>query len=163
MKTFKRIILCSILIMAGLNSYAEHHGIQKDRNGWKQRVLSEKIAFITTELSLSPEEAKVFWPVYDRINEKKDKAFMEIGLSFKALDDATRDNPDGKDVKAAIDRYLKALEQNQAIDKEAAEQFSKILPVEKVGRLYVAEEKFRRNQIYRLQKRKEEQHHENGR
>ena len=37
---------------------------QSKKEGWQDKVKSEKIGFITVELNLTPEEAQVFWPVY---------------------------------------------------------------------------------------------------
>ena len=33
---------------------------------WKEKIQSEKIAFLTTEIGLTPEEAQAFWPVYNQ-------------------------------------------------------------------------------------------------
>ena len=44
---------------------------QSKKCSWHDKMMSEKIAFITTELELTPEEAQVFWPVYNQIAKEK--------------------------------------------------------------------------------------------
>ena len=44
---------------------------QHKPGGWQERMQSEKIAFFTAELNLSPEEAQVFWPVYNKLEAEK--------------------------------------------------------------------------------------------
>ena len=45
---------------------------------WQERMQSEKIAFITAELDLTPEEAQTFWPVYNQIEQKKHQSQMAV-------------------------------------------------------------------------------------
>ena len=40
------------------------------------------------------------------------------------------------------------------VDNGSADRFMKVLPVEKVAKLYLAEEKFRRQQIHKLHENK---------
>jgi hypothetical protein len=56
-----------------------HHYIctaQADNNG-SGRMEAVKIAFITKELNLTPEEAQKFWPVYNNYFEEIKKARQE--------------------------------------------------------------------------------------
>ena len=119
----------------------------KEKNNWHQKMQSEMIAFITAELELTPEEAQVFWPVYNQIENEKDAALVEVIQSYKALNAAVEQN---KDVEKCLNAYLNAQEKLRETDNKAAEQYKKVLPVEKVAKLYVAEEKFRRQHIRKL-------------
>ena len=38
----------------------------------KDKIESQKIAFITQKLSLTSDEAKVFWPIYNEYKTKKE-------------------------------------------------------------------------------------------
>ena len=49
-----------------------------------------------------------------------------------------------------MEAYLAAEQQQRDIDAQVAERVGKVLPVEKTARLFIAEEKFRRQQINRL-------------
>ena len=49
-----------------------------------------------------------------------------------------------------LEKYLKAQENQRKVEGQVAEKYSKVLPMDKVAKLYVGEEKFRRNHIRKL-------------
>ena len=79
----------------------------KDKGNWHERVQAEKIAFITAELELSPEEAQVFWPVYNQLNAEA-KALQQASANayrtlVQALKEATASD---KEIDKLLDDYL---------------------------------------------------------
>lgn len=134
------MLLCSMTASA-------HKNCNQD---WKQKMMSEKIAFLTAEMDLTPEEAQVFWPVYNEVNKRSDEAMHKVFGTFKALEQALNDGKSEKEVQKLLDEYLKALDMQKEANKEAADKYKKVLPAEKVARLYVGEERFRRQHIRRL-------------
>ena len=114
---------------------------------WKEKLMSEKIAFLTMEMNITPEEAQVFWPVYNQVEKEKDAALEQVIKSYKALSTAVEQNTDASKL---LDDYLAAQEKLRKIDNEAAAKYKTVLSAEKVAKLYVAEEKFRRQHIRRL-------------
>ena len=117
---------------------------------WKQRIMSEKIAFLTMEMGITPAEAQAFWPVYNQVDKERDEAMLKVFQSFKALEDAVSAGKSEKEVSKLLDTYLDALEQPGKIETQASEKYEKVLSVEKLAKLYVGEEKFRRQQVRRL-------------
>ncbi len=120
---------------------------------WRDRIQSERVAFITDELSLTPKEAEKFWPVYNIYRDRKEEIQNRIRETYRALDEADRN---GTVTDACIADYVKALDAKEGIETEALKEYRKILPTEKIAKLYLAEEKFRIQQIHRL-------HHGNDR
>ena len=120
------------------------------QNDWKQKMMSEKIAFLTVELGITPEEAQVFWPVYNQIDKERDEAMRKVFKAFKALEDATSAGKGEKEISKFLNEYLEALEAQGTVEQNAYKEYSKVLPVEKLAKLYVGEEKFRRQHIRRL-------------
>lgn len=153
MKTF-RFIPSVFLAVTLMISLALPAAAQKKAD-WKEKMMSEKIAFFTTEMNLTPEEAQEFWPVYNAYCKEEDAAHRKIMKTFKELNEAISSEKSSKEISAYLNRYLKAREEKRELSNEAAARFMKVLPDEKVARLYIAEEKFRRNQIHRL-------HHNHG-
>ena len=49
----------------------------------REKMEAQKIAFITKQLELTPDEAKVFWPVYNEYDAKR----LELRKSFKNRED----------------------------------------------------------------------------
>ena len=134
------MLLCSMTASA-------HKNCNQD---WKQKMMSEKIAFLTAEMDLTPEEAQAFWPVYNEVNKRSDEAMHKVFGTFKALEQALNEGKSEKEVQKLLDEYLKALDMQKEANKEAADKYKKVLPAEKVARLYVGEERFRRQHIRRL-------------
>ena len=124
--------------------------------GWKEKLMSEKIAFLTMELNITPEEAQTFWPVYNKVEKEIDQARHEVIMSYKALSEAVKAEKPSKETSELLDKYLKAKEAQDKLVNSAADSYKKVLPVEKVAKLYVAEEKFRRQYINKLHKRPED-------
>lgn len=124
--------------------------------GWKERVQSEKIAFLTMELNITPEEAQTFWPVYNKVEKELDMSRFEVIKAYKALADAVDADKPAKEIATLLDKYLEAKTNQDMLDNSAAQTYKEVLPVEKVAKLYVAEEKFRRQYITKLHKRPED-------
>lgn len=124
--------------------------------GWKERVQSEKIAFLTMELNITPEEAQTFWPVYNKVEKELDMSRFEVIKAYKALADAVDADKPAKEIATLLDKYLEAKTNQDKLDNSAAQTYKEVLPVEKVAKLYVAEEKFRRQYITKLHKRPED-------
>ena len=55
-----------------------------------------------------------------------------------------------KEIKALLDKYLEAQEKQRKIDEDPAEKNKKVLSTTKVAKLYIGEEKFRRQHIRKL-------------
>lgn len=115
---------------------------------WKEKMQSEKIAFLTTEIGLTPEEAQAFWPVYNQVEKEKDEAMHNVIKAYKELSKAIEEG--SKDVAALLDKYITALAKMNEVENGVAAKYKAVLPVEKVAKLYVSEERFRRNHIRRL-------------
>ena len=117
---------------------------------WKEKMMSEKIAFLTIELGITPEEAQAFWPVYNEINKERDEAMHNVFKTYKALENAVEAGKSEKEVSSLLDKYLDALDAQREVESKAAGRYRKVLSENKVAKLYIGEEKFRRQHIRRL-------------
>ena len=144
----KRIAIIAASLLICVAGYAQNE--TKCKEDWKQKMMSEKIAFLTMELNLTPEEAQVFWPVYNSENKEADKAIGNTFSCYRALAKALEGGKGEDEISKLLDDYLKAQEEQKNVASKAAAQYKKVLPVEKVAKLYIAEEKFRRQHIRRL-------------
>lgn len=144
----KRLMIS--LILAATFIYAD----AGNRCDWKEKMMSERVAFLTMEMNLTPEEAQVFWPVYNQINGEKDEAIHNVFKAYKALDEAIKTEKSEKEISKLLDSYLSAKAAQSEFEKKADEQFRKVLPVSKVAKLYLGEEKFRRQHIRKLHEKR---------
>lgn len=132
-------------------------GLQADaqqpmpQGNWKEKMESVKIAFLTNEIGLTPTEAQSFWPIYNSVSEELDKAMYSTFSSYMELEKAINENKSDKEVSKCLERYLDALKSQDEIRSESVEKYKKILSERKVAKIFVAEEKFRRQHIRMLQ------------
>lgn len=147
MKTRLFTALISAMLLAGSIIASAQ---KRDNEDWKQRMQSEKIAFLTMEIGLTPEEAQNFWPIYNQISESLDKAMFETFNSYMELEKALNDNKSDKEISKCLEKYLTALGKQDEIRENSVSQYKKILSDKKVAKIFVAEEKFRRQHIRRL-------------
>ena len=138
----------AIMAVIALLSFSNIQAQQKQKCNWQEKMMSEKIAFITMELQLTPEEAQVFWPVYNQINQKNKEAQKAINKAYRAMVKAMEEGTvSDKELNALLDDYLAAKQEHKEAGKGDADQYRKVLPAKKVAKLYVAEENFRRHHI----------------
>lgn len=144
----KKFIILSFFLSALMLTSA--HADTNSQGDWKQRIMSEKIAFLTMEMGITPEEAQAFWPVYNQVDKERDEAVRKVFQSFKALEDAVSAGKSEKEISKLLDAYQDALKQQANIESQASAKYEKVLSVKKLAKLYVGEEKFRRLQVRRL-------------
>ena len=145
----KLISVLSAIALVSVVAFAQPQnkkGDKKDGDQWREKVRAEQVAFITNELNLTEAEAQAFWPVYNDVQNKRREAFKASGEAFKALSEGI----DGDDVNKLLDQYINAKKEAEKLESESIARFKKVLPVEKVAKLVLAEEKFRHQQISRL-------------
>ena len=144
----KTIAAFAVVLMT-VPSFAQDGKGKRDES-WKEKMRSEKIAFLTNEISLTPEEAQLFWPVYNQCQEQRDKCHFGVMKAYRELSQAVRDGKPETELNSLLEAYVSAQSAEMSLDKSQLEGLKKVLPTEKVARLYLAEEKFRREQIHRL-------------
>ena len=138
------MFLGAFLMLFGLRA-------QEDRN--KEQIKTLKIAFFTEQLNLSPDEAAVFWPIYNAHEKEKealrDRQRQEIRDRFPNLDEITE-----KEAKKALDRYLELEEQEEELDKAFYKQVAGEFSAVRTLKLFQAERDFRRRLLQEYRKRR---------
>lgn len=138
----KLLTLAAALLVMGASAFAQEQPAPKQHNGQKHEA--EKIGFITQKLDLTPEEAQVFWPVYNQFSKEAKDCHKAAREARRALRPA-KDAPAYTEVqyKEAIDKYIKAVNTENALMSKYNPKFLKVLSAEKVAKLYIAEEQYR--------------------
>lgn len=152
----KRYILTLTLVFAALaNAAAQDTDSPKDRKAERQkqfeRIQAEKVAFFTSELDLTPQEAQIFWPVYNQCWKDNQKAHWQTMKAFGEIRKMKEKNDASQsEIEAKINEYVVALENESKTYTGAYTKIKETLPIEKVGRLVLAEEAFRMKMIREL-------------
>lgn len=108
-----------------------------------EKIESLKIAFLTERLKLTPEEAKVFWPVYNQFQDELEKVRRQRRESFRNPQESL-DNISDKDLEKMVDNEVVFRQNELDVLKRFHPQFKQVLPIRKVAMLYQAEEGFKR-------------------
>jgi len=102
--------------------------------------------FISKQLDLTDEESTKFWPVYRKYQQE----LTAVNI-LKRLNNSS-ETSNGTE---QIDREIYYESQMVAIRKRYRDAFSKILPPEKVSKLYKSEQEFKDELIKQLSERSE--------
>jgi len=89
-----------------------------------QRLESEKIAFYTSKLNLSPEEAQNFWPVYNLYTQKRGMLNKQKNEVLKSINKDLSD----KELEEAGDKIIAFGIKEAELAKDYHTEFKKILP-----------------------------------
>jgi hypothetical protein len=141
----KYIYLVAIIATISLNAKAQKG----------ERLESMKIGFITERLNLSSDEAKVFWPVYNKFTDDMKKLRQS---SKGKISEEMADMPamtDAEAEKILNDMVNFKIQEADLLKKYAAE-FKKVIPVKKVVLLLKAENDFKRELLKKLSQRNRE-------
>lgn len=154
LSTILVVLLISSTALAQKHSGEKHRGAQnpaetsqnqeKKTYPTREEIQSQKIAFFTQELDLSPQEAQQFWPVYNEGWKKSHDARREINRTLKALNEALKsETATDKEIEALMTKYFSALKQEAQIQEETYNAITKVLPIKKAAKTSTLEEKFR--------------------
>lgn len=127
---------------------------QKEANAHK-RIETARIAFFSQHLKLTPEEAKVFWPLYNQYQEAIDVQRIERREKQDAVRERLEDMTEDQ-INELIDSRLKQAEQALKARKEFLAELRKVLPPIKVAKYFRAEELFQRELMERMREEREQ-------
>ena len=142
MKKTLTILFSLFLCMTTLSAQADFK-VDKYPKERIEQIKAAKIAYFTDEMKLSPDDAKVFWPVYNKYSEEIRLAQKESHECYGRMMRLKDENIAEPEVKKLLMELQNSHEKINQIEKIYLDEFLKILPAEKVARMYIAEEGFR--------------------
>src|SRR5688500_8930961 len=116
----KKILFIFSLLLINFFAFAQGNGLNARNGGGKIEAI--KIAYLTNKLSLTPDEAQKFWPVYN-----------------KYMDDIRKTRLEAREKKQS---EIATDEKILAIRKKYNTEFGKALSDEKVNAFFKAEKEF---------------------
>jgi hypothetical protein len=118
----------------------------------REEIESYRIAFLTQKLSLTPEEAQRFWPVFNQFTAEM-KAVKANRVSNRDMKNDIQNQSD-KDVEKMVDGEIATRQQELDVVKKYHTQFKQVLPIKKVAILYRAENEFKKELLDKIRERK---------
>jgi len=137
------LLTITLFLVSQTYSFAQGRGKGKglNKNRW-DKFRTEKIAFLTDRLDLSPEEAQKFWPVYNQMDKERAKINSERFELERQVREASESLQE-KEIIELTRSFTKNMQQEGNLGSKYNDQFLKILPARKVLLLYKAEGEFR--------------------
>jgi hypothetical protein len=140
----KHIWIASLLVLFPFLLKAQ------DNRGRSQEIESYKVAFLTQKMDLTPEEAKVFWPIYNDFQKEQNalrKERMQHVISMRKIDEI--ENLSDAQVQSLINNELNYKQQNLNVEKKYYTKLKTSLPIKVVGKYYRAQEAFKKELLSR--------------
>lgn len=123
----------------------QNSNVQKRLNQLK----AKKIAFLSQQMQLTPEEAQVFWPVYNEFVAKKESLNKNKKQLAQKLKNDTRNLSD-KQKEVVSDQLINNRLLHANLEIEYHKKFKAVLPISKVIKLYQSENQFKSELIRQL-------------
>ena len=139
-KTLIIAMLCPLFMLA------QNYKMDKKR----EKIEVQKIAFITKQLDLTPEEAQKFWPVYNQFSDARKQLHEQHKENRKDID-----NLSDSEIEKLIDNHIILDQKVLDLKKKYHTEFKKVLSNKKVAKLYHAEHMFKKDLLKRLKGGKE--------
>jgi hypothetical protein len=117
------------------------------------KVRADKKLLVATNMNLTEEEAKGFWPVYDAYQKDLQQLNGRYEKGLKAYADAYNKGPvPNETAKQLLDEMLAIEESEVQLKRSFVPKLEKVVPVSKVARYLQLETKIRSAVRYNLAK-----------
>ncbi len=153
MKNYKLFIVTIFLI--SIASFGQNGPLREHFKEKKEKIKALKVAFITTELNLTPDEAAKFWPLFNafedrqqEIKKQKLKAYLE------RTDGSSIDNLSEKEAATLLTQMESTEDELFQLKKKFVSNLKGILPSTKILKLKKAEEQFSKKLLQQYRDKK---------
>ncbi|MFN3753847.1 sensor of ECF-type sigma factor [Flavobacterium sp.] len=147
-------LIIAIIMLFSINSIAQGGRLLKEK---KEQIKAMKVAYITNELSLTPDEAAKFWPLYNAFEEKQHEIRKQKLKSYiDKIDDEAFDNLSEKEASTILTQMESSEEELYQAKKKFVASLKGVISSVKILKLKKAEEGFNRKllQQYRDKRQK---------
>lgn len=139
--------LILLILLSAWSLRAQDNKLSEEK---RNEFEAQKVAFFTQALSLTPQEAVVFWPLYNEMGQKIREKECQLWKT-------ARDGRSAKDLTEArarkmVEEALKTEQEMLNIKKEYYHKFLEILPAQKVSKLDWVEHKFHKQLLDKMRK-----------
>lgn len=139
----KPILVASLLFFLPLLLHAQN-------GGQNQEIEAYKVAWLTQKLDLSPEEAKIFWPIYNDWQREQMALRKERSQNLISFRKTTEiDDLSDSQVQTLITNEFNFKQRDLNIEKKYYNLLKSSLPIKVVGKYYRAQETFKKELLSR--------------
>jgi len=146
-------IFIVFILLFSMVTFAQPGSRMKERmHQKKEQLKSMKIAFITSELNLTPDEAAKFWPVFNAFEEKQRDLKQEKIKNY--MDRIDSDKLSEKDANSILIQMESTEEELFQLRKKFVSNLKGVLPSVKILKLKKAEEEFSKKLLQQYRDKK---------
>ena len=154
MKNLTIAIISFILLTA--TSYAQRGPLRDRFEDKKDQIKALKIAFITTELDLTSEEAVKFWPVFNAFEDKQQEIRKQKLRSYlDRTDGNSLDRMLEKEATLLMNQIESTEDELYQLKKKFLTNLRGVLPSVKILKLKKAEDQFNKKLLQQYRDRRE--------
>ena len=124
-----------------------------DMRSRKADMEAQKIAFITTEIELTPQQAQDFWPLYNSYRTDLQKLRQDGKQDYHPRRDSNKELSD-KEWNEVMKREFAMDREKIDLDEKYFDLYKTVLPVSKVIEFYAAERDFKRELLNTLREKR---------
>jgi len=141
-------LLAFILLITTTLSFSQNGRLLKQK---KEQVKSIKVAYITNELNLTPDEATKFWPLYNEFEEKQNQIRREkLKAHLNRIDNADFDNLSEKEANTLLAQMESSEDELHLLRKKFTANLKNVLPATKILKLKKAEDGFNKKLLQQI-------------
>jgi len=124
---------------------------KNDRKERYERMQSRKIAFMSNKVELSPDQAQVFWPIYNKYNSEI-RSIRDSSKNIMRKYKNNKSSMNNDELGQVIDVMLKTEQRYLEIKIKYVKEFYNIISNRQMIELYDAEEAFKKDLLKRIKK-----------
>lgn len=149
----KKILIILIVFLSFFGVQAQE---SKDREQHRERIKAMKVAFITQEMSMTPEIAQKFWPVYNNYECQKRDLHRREHKDLSNIESLTE-----KEALKMLTEYQEIEKEEYQIKKELFLDLGKIISAKDIIKLHRLESDFNQKLLKEYREKKAEERKKN--
>lgn len=139
-----------LLLLVSFSFFAQGERMREK----KEQIKALKVAYLTTELKLTPNEAEKFWAIYNTFDDKQfELRHQKMRVFMKKIDDGTLDKMNDKEANLFLEQMEKTDEELFLLRKRFILNLKGVIPAIKIIKLRKSEENFNRKLLQQYRDR----------
>ena len=145
-------LLSLLIVFISVNAIAQDGAFIRKK---KEQIKALKVAFITDELSLTPDEASKFWPLYNAFEDKqKDIKKQKLKGYLDRMDDDSFEKLSDKEAATMLAQMESTEDELYQLKKKFVANLKGVISPVKILKLKKAEENFNRKLLQQYRDKK---------
>ena len=145
-----KVIYTSLLVLLCTTLTFAQEGNRRGSLMNSEKLQAARIAFLTNRLELTPETAKVFWPIFTEYDNEKSTLSKKYGTQKRSLFDEGTRNISDENADKMLAIYLEQKQAELDLEKIYLSRFKEVLSMRQVWRVIRFDSDFRRSLMERV-------------